>query len=266
MAGEPSTSAAHTPWRNSRLFRLWRFCGRAAIDLVCPPQCQLCEVDLADEAHEIPLCVTCRSRLASVRGPICPRCAGPVPAGRENHPDCPRCENTQFHFTSVAGLGVYQGELRQAVLKIKQPLHEPLALTLGLLLADEVQLRWADFRPDLAVPVPMYWARRWTRGQSAAELLAETLCRRLNVSPATDALICRRNVVRQSTLPPGERFRNVRNAFRASKAYALQGVKILLIDDTLTTGATASEAARMLRQAGAAEVRVAVAARGIGAD
>lgn len=212
------------------------------------------------------LCQPCRLLLAPHRGATCPRCAGPVPAALEIQPDCPRCETTQFHFSCVVGLGVYSGELRRAVLRIKEPLYEPLALTLGRLLADEVRARWPAVEFDLVLPIPMFWSRRWSRGHNGPAILAESLSRRLGRPLATDALICVRNVQRQSTLAPSERFQNVRGVFRVSKDFAFQGARLLLVDDTLTTGATASEAARILKQAGAAEVRVAVAARGIGVD
>jgi ComF family protein len=187
-----------------------------------------------------------------------------VPRGGEARPDCARCTTTRLHFEAVTTLGVYRAQLQQAVLMSKQAFHEPLALTLGSLLADEVSARWPDYRPDLVLPIPMYWARRWLRGHSGPELIAEALCGRLTLTLRTDALACRRSLARQSSLPRAERFRNVRGAFRAQRAYDLRGTNLLLVDDTLTTGATASEAAKALKEAGAASVRVAAAARGIG--
>ena len=250
----------------ARLHRWTRWGPQAAVNILCPPQCQLCGEDVETRASEALLCATCLPLLATLRGPICPRCGAPVPEGSGSKPDCPRCETWQFHFSSAMGLGIYRRELGTAALMIKQPFYEPLALTLGQLLADQVSSRWPDFHPDLVVPIPMYWWRHWLRGHNGPALLAEAAARRLGISLAADALVCHRNVRRQSTLTPAERATNMRGAFRASGRYRLQGTTVLLIDDTLTTGATASEAAFVLKNAGVRETRVAVVARGIGVD
>lgn len=255
-----------TLYRLGWLSRWTQGCRRAAADLLCPPQCQFCGGDITDPRGNVLLCAACFDNLVTLREAICPRCAAPVPVGMQAKPDCPRCDKTQLHFSSAVALGVYRKEMADAVRRIKHPIFEPLALALGCVLANEVRSRWPDYRPDLMMPVPMYWGRRWLRGHNGPELLAESAARDLRFQLVTDALLCRRNHKRQSTLAPSERFANVRGTFAASRGYALEGAKILLVDDTMTTGATASEAARMLKNAGAAEVRVAVAARGIGAD
>lgn len=254
------------PIRQGWVRRWASHCRRAAADLLCPPQCQFCGADMAEREGDVLLCATCVAVLAPRRESTCLRCAAPVPLGSETKPDCPRCTNTQFHFSSVAALGVYHRELGDAVRRTKQPLHEPLAVALGRLMAREVTSRWPDFRPDILIPIPMYWGRRWLRGHNGPELIADAASNGLSTPVATDALICRRHHQRQATLSRAERFTNVRGVFAASRGYALAGTTILLIDDTMTTGATASEAARMLKRAGVAEVRVAVAARSIGVD
>jgi ComF family protein len=180
-------------------------------------------------------------------------------------PDCAHCRGSRFHFRGVTGLGVYTGPLRGAVLRMKHPHGELLALALGQLLAARLETT-SEAEFDLIVPMPMHWLRRIARGVNCPELLAEPISRRLGVAADTGLLRFRRKAKQQSTLAPTLRRRNLRRALAVSPGYALAGAKILLVDDILTTGATASEAARVLKTAGAESVHVAVAARGIGFD
>jgi ComF family protein len=119
---------------------------------------------------------------------------------------------------------------------------------------------------DLVVPVPMHWARRFQRGVNSPELMARELARFLGVEVGLRALARRRRTAPQADLSPRQRFRNVRDAFRVRASYDIQGRSVLLVDDILTTGATSSEAARMLKEAGAARVVVAVLARAAGPE
>ena len=145
---------------------------------------------------------------------------------------------------------------------MKRPAGEQLTLAVGRLLAERRGAQLAQLRPDLIVPVPMHWWRRLVRGFNSAELLAQCLGRHLN-APVAHVLVRRRHTQPQKDLLPRERFANVRDAFqvreRARRHW--RGSHVLLVDDILTTGATCSEAARVLKLAGAATVAVAVVAR-----
>jgi ComF family protein len=119
---------------------------------------------------------------------------------------------------------------------------------------------------DLVVPVPSYWWRRVRRGTNEAAVLSQVVADRLRLPEAGDLLVCRRNMLKQHELNTAERRKNVRGAFRISWGYHVAGAKILLVDDVLTTGATANEIARVLHEAGAASVSVAVVSRALGPD
>lgn len=141
---------------------------------------------------------------------------------------------------------------------------EPLAAGLGQQLGAWLTALALPQMPELVIPVPMFWLKRLWRGTNPAESLARGVAKELRLPLASDALVCCRYTKTQGTLRADERRRNVRHAFRASWRYNLRGARILLVDDVMTTGATAQEAARMLRQAGAAAVYVAAVARGTG--
>jgi ComF family protein len=162
-------------------------------------------------------------------------------------------------------LGAYAEGLRQAVVRMKRRSGELLSRAVGQWLAERRGDELAQFRADLIVPVPMHWRRRLTRGANSPEILAQCLGRRLKV-PVARLLVRRRHTRPQKDLLPRERFQNVRGAFRLRRfARSLpEGSHVLLVDDILTTGATCSEAAGVLKRAGAAAVAVAVVARAQG--
>jgi ComF family protein len=161
-------------------------------------------------------------------------------------------------------MGVYRDELRDAVIRMKKRVNEPLTLSVGILAAKTLKKKITEFAPDLIVPVPTHWLKRLHRGTNGPDLLVEGVGRSLAIPTAMDLLTCRRRTQKQGTLMPAERQRNVRNAFVANVGYDIRATRGLLVDDIMTTGATASEAARVLRKAGASSVRVAVVARGVG--
>jgi ComF family protein len=146
---------------------------------------------------------------------------------------------------------------------MKHHTGEELAEVLGLLWAERDRPRLLELRPDVVVPVPLHWWRRWTRGYNQAETVARSVARKLAL-PCMPRCLCRvRNTPFQTrAASPQARQDNVRGAFRARRHIDLTGKKVLLIDDVLTTGSTAGEAARTLKHAGAARVIVAVLAHG----
>jgi ComF family protein len=177
---------------------------------------------------------------------------------------CPHCRGRRFRFEAVRTLGLHDGLLRQCVHRCKHSYHEPLATALGQLLGQRLASRPFAEPPEVVAPVPMFWLQRLWRGANAADTLAQAVGRVLSLPVLGDLLVCRRPLKHQSRLLPDERRRNVRGAFRARWRYNIEGARILLVDDVMTTGATAQEAARTLRQAGASTVYVAALARGTG--
>jgi ComF family protein len=119
---------------------------------------------------------------------------------------------------------------------------------------------------DAIVPVPAYWTRRSKLGHNSPDALTSALSQELKIPVASQLLVRNRATQRQTELIPSERRANVRNAFTARKHADLPGAVILLVDDVLTTGSTAHEAAKTLRRSGAAKVHVAVIARAVGDD
>jgi ComF family protein len=188
----------------------------------------------------------------------------PAPAAAEGEGKCADCRNKKYGFSEVRSLGLYENDVRLAVLRMKHHANEHLAMALGKRLAAHLTKRPFPKPPELVVPVPMHWLTRLFRGTSAAETLARSVATTISVPFAGDLLLCRRLMKRQSTLLGAERQLNVKGAYAASRSYDISGARILLVDDVITTGATCDSAARVLLSAGAAAVYAVSVARGTG--
>jgi len=113
----------------------------------------------------------------------------------------------------------------------------------------------------MVVAVPMHWTERFRRGTNPAATMAIAIGTRLELPVFNGALKCVRRLKRQATLTPPERRKNVRGAFRVSRPTKIAGKRVLLVDDVMTTGATAHEVARALLDAGAEAIFVATVSR-----
>ena len=116
---------------------------------------------------------------------------------------------------------------------------------------------------DLLLPVPLHWTRLLSRRFNQSALLAQAIRGAGGPPVAADWLVRRRRTPSQGMLGPLARARNVRGAFVLRRGRSVKGKRVVLIDDVLTTGATAEECARVLRRAGAAYVGVMVLARAV---
>jgi len=246
-----------------RWSRTARRLASGTIELVYPASCAGCGagIDPADlRGSRALICATCVGELAFFSGPACLRCGAPVPA-KSDRDECVRCRGVKLWFDETVALGEYEGRLRDWVLEMKNHQGDRLALALAELIWERCHERLLAPRPDVVVPVAMHWRRRCTRGTNSATIIAERLARRLGIPLAAGMLRRERNTPPQFTLPPSERRANVRGAFSVNAGYHLQRARVLVVDDILTTGATCSEAARVLKRSGAARVAVVVAAR-----
>ena len=251
----------------SRLKPVWpvvRNFGRDLLNLALPPRCLQCDDELSAQA-EICFCARCTQAIAPQLGACCDRCGAILPEGVFATECCSACKDFSLKFDAVYPLGSYQGALREVVLKTKRLSTEAFSRALGQLLAQRLAEKLARFRPDAVLPIPIHWAKRLWRGVNSPEVLAACLGRKLGV-PIVRSLVRCRYTGPQKDLLPRERFGNVRDAFRLRRGdrRRWQDSRLLLVDDILTTGATCSEVAQLLKQAGAAAVAVAIVARADG--
>jgi ComF family protein len=161
-------------------------------------------------------------------------------------------------------LGRYEGLLREVILRLKHVRHEGLAETLGELWGEHAGADFRETGATVIVPVPLHFWRLWQRGYNQSAGLAHGLASRLDLPCRPRWLLRIRNTPMQNTQPRSSKGANVKGAFRAARGLDLSGQTVLLVDDVMTTGSTASEAARALLDAGAERVVVAVLARAHG--
>jgi len=237
------------------LGRIMRLVGGGVLDLLYPPACVLCEGDGADPHF----CPTCRDALIGEASPRCPRCAAKVGPFAFLDNGCTHCSKEEFFFDNVLCLGPYAGALREAILKMKQPHGELLAECLGAFWAKAREKELRAVAADLIVPVPLHWRRRLSRRYNQSEALAQRLGQDIGVACTSACLRRTRATPFQTQQTPAQRRENLRKVFQGYGSQS--GKTILLIDDVLTTGSTASEAARALKKQGARRVVVAVLAR-----
>lgn len=258
----PRTLAAAWHW----LEQTGRTAVRGTLDLVLPPTCAFCQTSLPPRTSGPLLCDDCTDGFRQFGSELvrCPRCAAPAPAVAGPTPPCVYCLRRDYRFRRAWVLGDYHGQLRDAVIRTKQAFHEPLTVQLGQFVGRRLaELGW-QLHCDTVVALPSYWWRRWSRGTSGPELLAEEIARQLDRPLLRRTLRCCRPTQKQGMLTPSQRWLNVRGAFAVPRPLEKSQSRVLLVDDVLTTGATVNEAARALLAAGAREVSVAVLARGMG--
>ncbi len=246
-----------------RLTTLGRDLLIGAQHLIYPGCCLLCGQPLSEEQTHF--CSLCQHALFTDSESTCPRCAGVIGPFAVIDGRCHACRKESFAFERVMRLGRYDGLLREVILRLKKQRGEGLAEMLGECWARAEAARFASLNFDAVVPVPLHWRRRWQRGYNQSAALCRGLATFLRVPYHPSWLRRVRHTPKQTSRPtPAERKANVRDAFRARSGAPLAGRTILLVDDVMTTGATASEAARALRAGGASRVFVAVLARAQG--
>lgn len=170
---------------------------------------------------------------------------------------CPLCRRGLRGFDAAYCYGAYEGRLRKLIHLFKYDRMRPLASHLGRLMAAALP---AGEQVDAVVPVPLHWRRRWGRGFNQSELLARVVARRygLKVCPALGR---GRATASQAGLTSPMRRANVAGAFSVRRRQEVENRRVLLVDDVITTGATASACGAALKRAGARRVTVLTLAR-----
>jgi ComF family protein len=216
-------------------------------------------------ADDGPLCGACRLNAPWPAPPLCASCG--VPLGPPSHAvvattTCAPCRRHPPAFATARGAALYHpapepSPLVAAVHALKYRRERALALSLAAL----VMARLPVPHGVLVVPVPLHPARLRERRFNQAALIAASIARRSGRPLAVRALVRRVPTSPQAGLGAGERRRNLHAAFAVPRPSAVAGRRILLVDDVITTGATADACARALRHAGAVRVDVYAAGR-----
>ncbi len=234
----------------------------SVLDWFYPPRCYHCEAVLTGSGSRI-LCPACYRELAASRisRPLCSICGQRLEADDVSEALCLNCRMRKPHFDLARALFTYAGPADSLIKAFK--FHGDFFLG-PLLLGRAIEMGWTpeDIQAiDAVAPVPLHPWRRRERGYDQGVLLARTLARQAGWPLRARALRRIRYTSQQARLGPQQRRKNVRGAFEARAKKEPAGGHVLLVDDVMTTGATASECARMLKKSGAARVSVLTLAR-----
>lgn len=255
----------------------WARLGEGALDLVYPRCCRVCQIGLEDSAPRVGLrnwlCRACHENLMRVEAPYCSVCGEPFAGAMERAFQCSNCEGRRMAFEFAVSGFKAAGAMRELVHHFKYSgdltLRGVLAEALFTVLA-EPRLAAEDLAGWVLVPVPLHWLREMRREYNQSWELCLELSARTGI-PAERVLRRTRLTATQAKLSRRARLENLRGVFALRRSLPLpgwrrpelRGKKVLLVDDVLTTGATADECAKVLRRdAGAEKVVVITAARG----
>ncbi len=200
---------------------------QAAVSLLYPATCTICGKNVRAGEY---LCDGCEAKIIRIVPPFCETCSEPFEGSINTAFSCANCAHRTIHFD--AAVAAYRGRGK----------------------------RLRDYEFDVVVPVPLHPARQRERGFNQASLLAQLLSAHTSI-PCKPVLKRIRYTTTQTALDRSERMENLHNAFRLRKNADVRGLRVLLIDDVLTTGSTLSECARVLKRVGARSVHAATAAR-----
>jgi ComF family protein len=241
-----------------------------------PADCRICGEPLI-RISRVPVCESCLDSIHPIAGSLCSICGERIATAYALHEAggevlCGLCRRLGPQFAKAAAYGCYESGLRDLIHMLKYQGVRPAANVLGRMLAEaiaDLEAGWAP-SPVLVIPVPLSSAKLRARSFNQAELIARAALKlvasRDCYALATDVLERSRDTQSQIGLTPHQRRVNMRGAFRVKDRAQLLGREVLLVDDVFTTGATASECARVLRRAGAARVWVATVARTLKAE
>jgi len=231
---------------------------RALLDAAYPPQCVACRSITAQPAT---LCPACWRAMPFISRPFCERLGAPFAVDIGGPLLSPAAIADPPVFNRARAVAHFDGAARDLVHKLKYGDRQELAIAMGGMMASAAADLWPG--AQVLVPVPLHWTRLWQRRFNQAAALADAIGRSVAL-PVDPALLRRRKrTLRQVGLTRAQRQDNLQGAFvvTAQARLAVKGLRIVLVDDVLTTSSTANAAARVLLRAGAANVDVVTFAR-----
>ena len=206
------------------------------------------------------LCAACLRQVPRCGPPVCGRCGAELPGAFDAAMLCGPCHQNPPAFDMARAPWTYRGVVPDAVCQFKYSKRWRIGRWLAEAMVRTARAAFPLGEVAMVVPVPLHWLKRRLRGSNPSEDLAVLVAQRLQTPCRPRALRRRRWTATQTRLRTPARARNVRGAFLARPS-AVRDQTILLIDDVVTSGATAGACARALKEAGARRVFVLAAAR-----
>jgi ComF family protein len=222
--------------------------GDAIIDFVLPPHCITCGNYLSQKERIV--CDVCWDNLEVLPSPFCPDCMTFLEKGMLSCRVCYEKNN----LCSVRSIGVFDAYFQKLIHGFKYQQKITLGQRLGKRLGEKLIEDKAASEFNCIIPVPLHSVRKRERGFNQSEILAQELSDLTHIPVLKKVLKRTRNTKDQTKLTPEERIENVKGAFSLRAPEAIEGKRIILVDDVMTTGATLGECALVLKEAGAERV------------
>ena len=233
----------------------------AVLDLVYPRDCTACGTRLTGTQDDC-FCEQCLQLLQRIGPEQCPRCGDQLGPFADGSRACRSCGGTRtLVFRRATAVFRYEGSARTAVHRLKYSRDLHTVRWMAREIASKLRSKdWFD-SVDVVVPVPLHLSRRVTRRFNQSEVIARRVARLCGKPLLGNILRRTQRTASQTSLDRSQREQNVRGAFRMTSPKRVTGKIVLLVDDVMTTCATATECSRALVGAGARGVYVAVLAR-----
>ena len=236
--------------------RRFGYLASSLLSVAFPAGCRLCDRLLLN-ASRLAVCDLCLSSFKRLTAELCPLCGQALAPGEmlgEESDLCRDCQERRYAFSVARSFGVYRDVLVRAILLLKYERVEPLGNWFAKRLAELINTEPGLLNADVIVPVPLHRFRQKERGFNQVDLFGRPLARLLRVPYRPVLLVRERPRPEQHLLRIDERWEAVRGAFAIQKGLRVDNLRVLLLDDVMTTGATLDACSRALREAGAVSV------------
>jgi ComF family protein len=222
-----------------------------------PPTCETC----SNLVKAIPsLCESCRQNLKPLKA-HCEICALPFESLASSPHRCAECLRKPPSFNKVTSVFEFAGPIIPLLHGFKFGRRMELARLLAIESREKFSEVLESFQPDLLLPIPLSWWRRFRRGFNQSYLLTDGLIKQLKLNIPILTGMKRKQTAPQAKKSREERLKALKQAFRLSSKNSIKGKTILVIDDIMTTGATAQSVSSLLKKSGAREIQVFTIAR-----
>lgn len=230
----------------------------STLAIAYPERCQLCEQHFASASRGY-VCRACQKLLRRTKPPWCPQCGLPVDSSQSSNSACLNCREANWQFHQARSVFTAQGPMREIIHRYKYDQHEFFEPFLRHCCRQGAALTQTTY--TALIPIPLHPTKERERGFNQANRLAEFFGELFELPIKTNLLKRVRFTETQTHLPRNQRLRNVMGSFHCPTSISRN--RFLLVDDVMTTGATASAAAHALRKSGARLVDVLTLARAL---